>query len=205
MATDEDKDVTEIRRIFEEILRIHHDPLLTAAIERVDSESDRDFGPVLRELVDRLVPLAATGVAHADDVDSEDTADTYIRNRLGQTTTSCSAGDLIGMVRENDPDFDDCLFADHEQELILVVGRNDLRSSGEELLERYLDYRDNYPEYEVVHPSDYTGPRRKSEEEEWARILDGFHDLVREWRDGFLHEMMDDMRRACTKDGSDAS
>ncbi len=119
----------------------------------------------------------------------------YIRDRLRQTRGISFAAALISMARNNDPDLDNWLFADEEEELLLVADTA-LMVSGEVLLERYLNYRDVYPEYELIHPSEYSGPSEDDEEQEWGRLVEDFASLARDMRDGFLGELIADARRA---------
>jgi hypothetical protein len=155
------------------------------------------YGRCLVDLVRRLVSVALA--AGAIEKDSE-AVDAYIRERLGHTRSETRAAELIERVRENDPDFDDWLFSGDHEEMILVAD-SALRSGGEELLERYLNYRDNYPEYGVIHPSDYSGPKEEDEESEWARLVADFADLVRDWRDGFLQGLITAVSRDPSRAG----
>jgi hypothetical protein len=152
------------------------------------------YGACLRDLVHRLVAIALVGDVTAANMEPEEAVNHYIRERLGHTRSDSFAAALISMVRNNDADFDGWFFSDDREQMILVADA-ELRAIGEELLERYLDYRDNYPEYAVIHPSDYSGPKEDDEDEEWARHVSDFTDLVRDWRDGFLKELVEDVIR----------
>jgi hypothetical protein len=152
------------------------------------------YSACLSYLVHQLVPSALVGDATAAGMEPEEAVSCYILERLGRTRSDAYAAALISMVRNNDTEFDAWLFSDDREQMILVADAQ-LAATGEELLERYLDYRDNYPEYGVIHPSDYSGPNEKDGEEEWARLVSDFTDLVRDWRDGFLRELVEDVNR----------
>src|ERR1700730_10226895 len=72
-------------------------------------------------LVRQLVSVALAGEVLAEDVDREEAVGVYIRERLGHTCSRTYASELISMVRENDPDFDDWLFSGDHEEMLLVA------------------------------------------------------------------------------------
>lgn len=149
---------------------------------------------MLRQLVTALVPVAAQGVG-MESADPDTLASAYVRERLGRSPSGGHASELISMACDSDPDFLDWIFADDHVEL-LIVSDEELARSGETLLERYLDYRDNYPERGLIHPSEYTGPVEDDEQEEWQRIASDFAALARSWRDRCLRQLILDVEKA---------
>lgn len=155
--------------------------------------SDRG-AEILRQLVTALVPVAVQGLG-VESADPDTLAPAYVRERLGRSPSVGHAAELIGMACDNDLNFLEWIFADDQAELLLVSDE-ELARSGVTLLERYLDYRDNYPERELIHPSDYTGSVEDDEQEERQRIASDFVDLARSWRDQFLKQLIMDVEKA---------
>jgi hypothetical protein len=163
----------------------------------IESMQDVDRESLLRDVVSQLIMVAVTKQGELWEGGAEDVISSYLNERLGHCKTSTAAGELVKMARDIDPDVDHWLLADNGIEMILV-GDDKSYFSGETLLERYLDYCENYQEYELIHPSDYTGPREETESAEAKRISRDFAELVREWRDGFLQELIEDVRQSRT-------
>ena len=164
---------------------------------QIEAMQDVDRESLLRDVVSQLIMVAGTKQGELREGGAEDVISSYLNERLGHCKTNTAAGELVKMARDIDPDVDQWLLADNGIEMILV-GDDKSYFSGETLLERYLDYCENYQEYELIHPSDYTGPREETESAEAKRISRDFAELVREWRDGFLQELIEDVRQSRT-------
>lgn len=146
-----------------------------------------------------LVYIAVAG--HPDfDGPPEEAVESYIRERLGQGRSDSFAARLVSMARENDAEFDHWLFSDDREEMLLVAD-SELTATGVILLEHYLDYRDNYPAYGIIHPSALSGPMEDDEDAEWARLVAEFTSLARDWRDGFLKDLIEDVNRVWQAEG----
>jgi len=114
-----------------------------------------------------------------------------IHERLHNCRSDTNAAYLLSLAGLNDPDLDQALFPDGRAEAILI-GDEELRTAGEDLLTKYVNYIANYPEYNLAHPSDYTGPREEDEDKEWERLVLDFATLVRNWRDDFVRALIHD-------------
>ena len=147
-------------------------------------------GALLRTVVEDVSAMAVAKLGRADS-ECLETAGEYCRSRLTRGRSKTFAADLVGMARDKDDDVDQWLFCG-EPEACVLVADSEIHDEGTALLERYLDYRDNHPEYELVHPSDYSRPKEKTADLEWERLVDDFAELIRDWRDGFLAGLMED-------------
>jgi len=117
-----------------------------------------------------------------------------INERVRWCRSDAFAHDLLSMAGNNDPDLDEALFPDGRAEIILIAD-SEMEVHAEGLLERYIDYIATYPHYDLIHPSDYSGPREDDEEKEWARLVDDFSWMLRQWRDSFMSKLLEDSAR----------
>ena len=121
-----------------------------------------------------------------DDAISEE-----LHERLHNCRSDTNAAYLLSLAGLSDPDLDQALFPDGRAEAILVADE-ELPASGEDLLPKYVNYIPNYPDYDLAHSSDYTGPRDEDEDKEWERLVLDFATLVRNWRDDFVRVLIHD-------------
>ena len=124
-----------------------------------------------------------------------------IHERLHNCRSDTNAAYLLSLARLSAPDLDQALFPDGRAEAILV-GDEELRASGEDLLVKYLNYIAHYPEYDLAHPSDHTGPREEDENKEWERLVLDFATLVRNWRDDFVRALIHDCANTAPRTSS---
>jgi len=110
------------------------------------------------------------------DQEFDDAISKEIHERLHNCRSHTNAAYLLSLAGLSDPDLDQALFPDGRAEAILV-GDEELRASGEDLLVKYLNYSAHYPEYDLAHPSDHTGPREEDEDKEWEMACPRFRDL----------------------------
>jgi hypothetical protein len=125
------------------------------------------------------------------DQELDDAISQEIHERLHNCRSDTNAAYLLSLAGLSEPDLDQALFPDGRAEAILV-GDEELRASGEDLLVKYLNYIAHYPEYDLAHPSDHSGPREGDENKEWERLVLDFATLVRNWRDDFVRALIHD-------------
>ena len=77
---------------------------------------------------------------------------------------------------------------------MILIADAEIDVFAEGVLESYIDYIENYPEYELIHPSNFSGPKETHEEKERQRLVDDWADLIRQWRDGFIRNLIEDHR-----------
>jgi hypothetical protein len=147
-------------------------------------------GAVLRGLVLEVAAIAARNLGSEKALD-EDTGSAYCRERLTSGRSIASASELITMAKHCD--LEEALFGP-DPELLILVDDSELRSSGTALYEHYMECRGDYPEYELIDPSQHSGPQEETVELEYERQMDDFTQLVRDWRDGFLAQLVKDAR-----------
>jgi hypothetical protein len=153
-------------------------------------------------LIANVRALVYVAVAGNPDFDGppEEAVESYIRERLGRSRSPAFAARLVSIARENDSEFDHWLFLDDREELLFVAD-SELKATGVTLLEHYLDYRDNYSEYGIIHPSEFSGPIEDDEDAEWTRLVADFTSLARDWRDGFIKGLIEDVNRVWRAEG----
>jgi len=151
---------------------------------------EADRGAALRTLVELLIESQLL-----ENRQEYEDIDVAVYDEIGERLRGCYSDafvyELISIAQENDPDFDSFLFPDGRAEIVLVADR-ELYSAADTLLERYLDYISNYPEYNLVHPSDYIIPKEENENKEWQRLVGNFSDMIRDWRDRFVIRLIED-------------
>src|SRR5258706_9117004 len=98
---------------------------------------------------------------------------------------------MIAMAKQNDLDFDLFLFPDGRAEYVLIAD-SEIQRHAEALLDGYIYFVRNHPEYELPHPSDFSGPKEADDNEEWARHVDDFSWMLHQWRDDFMGRLLED-------------
>ena len=98
-------------------------------------------------------------------------------------------GDLMGLVKDKDPDYMHWHYPEGCLDCFLIPD-SEFLSEGEALLNRYLDYRENCPEYDVIHPSDYIQPKENDQEAEYKRLCGLFADFIKETRNRFFKRLV---------------
>jgi hypothetical protein len=147
-------------------------------------------GAVLRGLVLEVAAIAARNLGGEKALD-EDTGSAYCRERLTSGRSVACAAELVSQAKACD--LEEALFGP-DPELLILVDDSELRSSGAVLYEHYMECRRDYPEYELIDPSEQSGPQEETAELEYERQMDDFTQLVRDWRDGFLGQLLKDAR-----------
>lgn len=121
--------------------------------------------------------------------------------RVHLCRSNAFAHDLLSMAANNDVNFDDAVFPDGRAHVILIAD-SEIPAVAEGVLMSYLEYLDNYPEYDVIHPSDFSGPKKDDEDEEWQRLVDDFSSMLREWRDDFIRKLIEDCGKKAHADST---
>lgn len=162
--------------------------------------SSGGLGEALESLAELLIAeyivAANPSLTHAQ---KEDAISEELNERLRSCRSDAFAAELFAMAANNDPDFDGFLFPDGRGEMIFIAGAA-IEAHAECLLERYVDYIDTYPDYDLIHPSDFSGPRETDEDKESERLIRDFSFMLREWRDDFLCKLIED----CAAKASDS-
>lgn len=161
---------------------------ITRLTDRLGGDSR---GLVLRKLCERLIQRIVKKKLDSSGDDFDQLVSEELEERIWNWRSEAFAAELIRDTRENDPNLDHWLFPDGFAETVLVSD-GEILQKAEEVLNAFESYIAAYPDYDVIHPSDYSYPQAPNKEKERERIINDFAWMLRQWRDGFLAQLIKD-------------